>query len=259
MGESFCSIFCGISLLIDEMPSEEQVLKDDFCFSNRIRLQSEISGILTRERLSFSGDINTLKAVLLETPEQNRSFLVEEILRDALSAIENAKGKYNEICCENDKTKKAYINQFITLVYATVMQIVDIRKRMKISLSDVFVSELKKTSDGYYNLICGDDEKNMNADVEGTPKKEDEKTEEKTVYTPELLRLFHKRVKLIDELIGKSDNEIAALINKWAGEKDEFGKPLIENPRNNLRKAFAEALKSGNIISMSSDRFRRFL
>ena len=195
MGESFCSIFCGISLLIDEMPSEEQVLKDDFCFSNRIRLQSEISGILTRERLSFSGDINTLKAVLLETPEQNRSFLVEEILRDALSAIENAKGKYNEICCENDKTKKAYINQFITLVDATVMQIVDIRKRMKISLSDVFVSELKKTSDGYYNLICGDDEKNMNADVEGTPKKEDEKPEEKTVYTPELLRLFHKRVK----------------------------------------------------------------
>ena len=259
MGESFCSIFCGISLLIDEMPSEEQVLKDDFCFSNRIRLQSEISGILTRERLSFSGDINTLKAVLLETPEQNRSFLVEEILRDALSAIENAKGKYNKICCENDKTKKAYINQFITLVDATVMQIVDIRKRMKISLSDVFVSELKKTSDGYYNLICGDDEKNMNADVEGTPKKEDESPEEETTYTPELLNLFHNRRELIDELIGKSDKGIAALIKKWAGEKDKFGKPLIENPSNNLRKAFAEALKSGNIISMSSDRFRRFL
>lgn len=256
MGESFYSIFCGISLLIDEMPSEEQVLKDDFCFSNRIRLQSEISGILTRERLSFSGDINTLKAVLLETPEQNRSFLVEEILRDALSAIENAKGKYNEICCENDKTKKAYINQFITLVDATVMQIVDIRKRMKISLSDGFVSELKKTSDGYYNLICGDDEKNMNADVEGTPKKEDESPEEETTYTPELLRLFHKRVKLIDELIGKSDNEIAALINKWAGEKDKFGKPLIENPYNNLKTAFAEALKENRIIKLSVRSFR---
>ena len=259
MGESFCSIFCGISLLIDEMPSEEQVLKDDFCFSNRIRLQSEISGILTRERLSFSGDINTLKAVLLETPEQNRSFLVEEILRDALSAIENAKGKYNEICCENDKTKKAYINQFITLVDATVMQIVDIIKRMNISLSDVFVSELEKAYDGYYNLICGDDEKNMNADVEETPKTDDKVHEEVTTYSPELLKLFHNRRELIDELIGKSDNEIAALIKKWAGEKDKLGKPLIENPGNNLKKAFAEALKEAKVISLSSDRFRRLL
>lgn len=259
MGESFYSIFCCISLLLDEMPSKEQVLNDDFCSSNRIRLQSEISGILTRERLLFSDDINTLKAVLLETPEQNRSFLVEEILRDALSAIENAKGKYNEICCENDKTKKAYISQFITLVDATVMQIVDIRKRMKISLSNMFISELKKASDEYYNLICGDDEKNMNADVEETLKKEDESPEEETTYTPKLLNLFNNRIKLIGELIGKSDDEIAALIKKWTKEKDKFGKPLIENPGNNLKKAFAEALKEVNIISMSSDRFRHLL
>ena len=197
--------------------------------------------------------------VLLETPEQNRSFLVEEILRDALSAIENAKGKYNEICCENDKTKKAYINQFITLVDATVMQIVDIIKRMNISLSDVFVSELEKAYDGYYNLICGDDEKNMNADVEETPKTDDKVHEEVTTYSPELLNLFHNRRELIDELIGKSDNEIAALIKKWAGKKDEFGKPLIKNPGNNLKKAFAEALKEAKVISLSSDRFRRLL
>lgn len=252
MGESFYSIFCGISLLLDEMPSKEQALNDDFCTSNRIRLQSEISGILMRKSALFSDDINTLKAVLLETPEQNRSFIVEEILRDALSAIENAKGKYNEICCENDKTKKAYISQFITLVDATVMQIVDIRKRMKISLSDVFISELKKTSYGYYNSICGDDENNMNTDDRETPKEE-------TVYPPELLELFNNRAELIDELIGKSDNEIAALIKKWAGEKDKFGKPLIANPENNLKKAFAEALKEAKVISLSSDRFRRLL
>lgn len=259
MGESFYNIFCGISLLLDEMPSKEQALNDDFCTSNRIRLQSEISGILMRKRALFSDDINTLKAVLLEAPKQNRSFIVEEILRDALYAIENAKGKYNEICCENDESKKAYINQFITLVDATVMQIVDIIKRMNISLSDVFISELKKTSYGYYNSICGDDEKNMNADVEGTPKKEDEKPEEETTYTPELLKLFRDRRELIDELIGKSDNEIAALIKKWAGEKDKLGKPLIENPGNNLKKAFAEALKEAKVISLSSDRFRRLL
>lgn len=251
MGESFYSIFCDISLLLDEMPSKEQALNDDFCPSNRIRLQSEISGILMRERSLFNDDINTLKAVLLEAPKQNRSFIVEEILRDALSAIENAKGKYNEICCENDESKKAYINQFITLVDATVMQIVDIIKRMKISLSDVFISELKKTSYGYYNSICGD--------VEETPKTDDKVHEEVTTYSPELLKLFHNRRELIDELIGKSDNEIAALIKKWAGEKDKFGKTLIDNPENNLKKAFAEALKEAKVISLSSDRFRRLL
>lgn len=92
----------------------------------------------------------------------------------------------------------------------------------------------------------------MNTDAGETPKEE-------TVYPPELLELFNNRAELIDELIGKSDNEIAALIKKWAGEKDKFGKPLIANPENNLKKAFAEALKEAKVISLSSDRFRRLL
>lgn len=78
-------------------------------------------------------------------------------------------------------------------------------------------------------------------------------------YSDKLLGLFNGNENLIQELAGKSDDEIAAMIKKWAKEKDKFGKPLIGNPGNNLKKAFAEALKEANIISMSSDRFRHLL
>lgn len=103
------------------------------------------------------------------------------------------------------------------------------------------------------------EEKNNSKNVNEIPKKEDEKPEEKTVYTPELLKLFKNRAELIDELIGKSDKEIAALIKKWAGEKDKLGKPLIENPYNNLKTAFAESLKENRIIKLSKRSFRNKL
>ena len=82
------------------------------------------------------------------------------------------------------------------------------------------------------------------------------KDKEEIKYTPELLMLFHDNKGLISKLVGKSDNEIAALIKKWAGKKDKFGKPLIENPDNNLKTAFAEALKENRIIKLSVRSFR---
>ena len=103
------------------------------------------------------------------------------------------------------------------------------------------------------------EEKNNSKNVNEIPKKEDESPEEETTYTPELLNLFHNKRELIDELIGKSDDEIAALIKKWAGEKDKFGKPLIENPYNNLKTAFAESLKENRIIKLSKRSFRNKL
>ena len=78
-------------------------------------------------------------------------------------------------------------------------------------------------------------------------------------YTENLIKLFHGNTDLIDELIGKSDEEIAACIKKWCNERDKFGKPLIENPKNNLRKDFAQALKENGIISGAVGSFRKRL
>lgn len=79
------------------------------------------------------------------------------------------------------------------------------------------------------------------------------------VYPTILLKLFHNNIYLIDEIVGSSDDEIAKKIKQWAKERDKFGKPLIENPENNLRTAFAKALKTNNLIKCSIDIFRRKL
>lgn len=78
-------------------------------------------------------------------------------------------------------------------------------------------------------------------------------------YTDNLIKLFHNNTDLIDKLIGKSDEEIAACIKKWCNERDKLGKPLINNPKNNLRKDFAEALKENGIISGAVTTFRKKL
>ena len=75
-------------------------------------------------------------------------------------------------------------------------------------------------------------------------------------YTENLIQLFHGNTHLIDELIGKPDKEKADCITQWARGKDKFGKPLIENPDNGLKKAFAEALKENGIIRESIRTFR---
>ena len=92
---------------------------------------------------------------------------------------------------------------------------------------------------------------------ENTRKDEAVKPQQKTPkYTEELIRLFNDNIHLIDELIGKSDKEIANCVTQWARGKDKFGKPLIENPSNGLKKAFAEALKGNGIIRESIRTFR---
>lgn len=78
-------------------------------------------------------------------------------------------------------------------------------------------------------------------------------------YSEGLVSLFHGHTELIEQLICLSDDEIAGLITEWAKQKDNLGKPLIENPKNNLRSAFAQALKRDGIIKGSADRFRRIL
>ena len=71
--------------------------------------------------------------------------------------------------------------------------------------------------------------------------------------------LFKNHTELIDELIGKSDDEIARQIKKWAKEKDNVGRALIENPENKKRAAFARELKKAGIIKLSEESFRRKL
>lgn len=78
-------------------------------------------------------------------------------------------------------------------------------------------------------------------------------------YPEKLLKLFRGKKNLIDSLIGLSDEEIASSINNWAKEKDKFGKPLIENPQNRLRKAYATSLKEEGLIKMSIENFRKKL
>jgi hypothetical protein len=78
-------------------------------------------------------------------------------------------------------------------------------------------------------------------------------------YSKELVGLFHGHRELIDELVGKSDNEIATSIKKWAKEKDKFGKPLIEHPGNSARLTFARELKQNGLIKLSEESFRKKL
>lgn len=82
---------------------------------------------------------------------------------------------------------------------------------------------------------------------------------EQREYSSELLSLFKGHKELINDLVVKSDDEIAKQIKKWATQKDKFGKPLIENPGNNLKSAFAKHLKRDGIISTSVSVFRHKL
>ena len=75
-------------------------------------------------------------------------------------------------------------------------------------------------------------------------------------YREDLLKLFHDNILLIEELVGKSDDEIASRIRQWAKEKDKVGRTLIENPRNRLKATFARELKNAGIINLSERTFR---
>lgn len=76
-------------------------------------------------------------------------------------------------------------------------------------------------------------------------------------YSNDLLDLFNGNEKLINELIGKSDDEKAQLIREW--NKGNDGKPLIKNFKNRLRKEFAKQLKEAGLISESIENFRKKL
>lgn len=78
----------------------------------------------------------------------------------------------------------------------------------------------------------------------------------KDEYSEELIKLFHGNTHLLSDLIGKSDDEIVALINKWARMKDGKSKPLIENPQNNLKRKFAHELKHAGFIKCTENTFR---
>ena len=79
----------------------------------------------------------------------------------------------------------------------------------------------------------------------------------KSYYSDDLIKLFNGNTDLIEQLIGKSDNDIAHLIKKWAKEKDKFGKPLIENPDNyGNKQKFANALLANGIVKNSNFRIK---
>lgn len=78
----------------------------------------------------------------------------------------------------------------------------------------------------------------------------------KKEYREELIKLFHGHTHLLNDLIGKSDNEIVSLIRKWAKMKDERNKPFIENPKNNLKSKFAQELKYAGLINCAENTFR---
>ena len=89
--------------------------------------------------------------------------------------------------------------------------------------------------------------------------KEKKKEENGRKYSEGLLKLFHGHVELLDKLVGLPDQEIAIKIDKWAREKDKFGKPLIENPGNHSKTAYARALKENGLIELSEASFRKRL
>lgn len=78
-------------------------------------------------------------------------------------------------------------------------------------------------------------------------------------FSDKLLKLFHNNEYLIEQLRGLSDGSIADKIRKWKNEKDKFGKPLIENPDNQLKSEYARELKSNGLIKCSEKNFRNKL
>lgn len=86
-----------------------------------------------------------------------------------------------------------------------------------------------------------------------------EEIKPKPQYSKELLNLFNGHEDEINKLIGKSNNEVAAAIKKLNGEKDKFGKPQIQNYKDNLKSKFARELKKAGIITLSENRFIRKL
>ena len=102
-------------------------------------------------------------------------------------------------------------------------------------------------------------EKQVEKSVNPQPEEKQKAEENGRKYSEDLLKLFHYHVEELDSLIGLSDSEIAARINKLATERDKFGKPKIENPRNNKRLAYAQALKDNGLIKGSENTFRRKL
>lgn len=80
-----------------------------------------------------------------------------------------------------------------------------------------------------------------------------------TRYSKELLDLFNGHEELINELIGKSDDDKAKLIIQWNSKKDEHGSPLIKNYQDRLKKKYATTLKEAGLINMSTENFRKKL
>ncbi|WP_289745359.1 hypothetical protein [uncultured Bacteroides sp.] len=115
--------------------------------------------------------------------------------------------------------------------------------------SNALVGEQALKDAGYYNNLQQDKPKVDGQQFSNKPPQ----------YSKELVGLFHGHRGLIDELVGKSDNEIAVLIKEWAKGKDNLGKPLIENPSNRMQTAFAKELKQNGLIKLSEESFRKKL
>lgn len=80
-----------------------------------------------------------------------------------------------------------------------------------------------------------------------------------TRYSKKLLDLFNGHEELINELIGKSDDDKAKLIIQWNSKKDEHESPLIKNYQDRLKKKYATTLKEAGLINMSAENFRKKL
>lgn len=102
-------------------------------------------------------------------------------------------------------------------------------------------------------------EKQVEKSVNPQPEEKQKAEENGRKYSEDLLKLFHYHVEELDSFVGLSDSEIVDRIKQLAKKKDKFGKPLIENPGNNKRLAFAQALKENELIKGSENTFRRKL
>lgn len=75
----------------------------------------------------------------------------------------------------------------------------------------------------------------------------------------DILKLLKNRTDLLKELLVSSDDGIVHKLKQWSKKTDNLGRPLIENPDNNLKKAYAEALNKAGLIKCSVNRFRQKL
>lgn len=248
-----------------ELEREENYCDDDVCFPSFKRLEhleilNEVRALCDCARDEIRKKPDKDKKAYLEKLKNKH----EELIRKPLfNLIDEAYYYTKNVVYLHDKEKQG-IGTFLKPAYECSEDVVNKYQAIKTYRYNLQSTDEYVICDYAFdaiNEIWRRIERDMLNEIPDEEVENEEQAENETYakYSPELLKLFKNHTELINELVGKSDNEILKQIQVWAREKDKYGKMLIENPANNLRAEYARELKNAGIINLSAETFRRKL